>query len=286
MSAPSPRQLQKTRLHQWLQEVSDRGLSSGALQPGETEVVIVVDGLPFEVRVLTNLRKKPKRTSNTSETRNPFLPYEQDLYVTHLESGHVVLLNKYNVVDNHLLMVTPEFEEQQSLLQRKEFAALTEVIDEFPMLAFYNSGEVAGASQAHKHLQAIPAGTLPISSALESLSDEPQTVESLPFRHRISAIPASIAPEKRADNWHALYLKMLAELNLFDSQVSNIPKPYNLLMTREWMMIVPRTRGRLEETSVNALGFAGLLLVKDRERLSQLKKMGPSELLRTVSAPT
>ena len=194
MSAPSPRQLQKTRLHHWLQEASDWGLSTGALQPGETEVSIIEEGLPFEVRVLTNLRKKPRSTSSSTETKNPFLPYERDLYVTHLGSGHAVLLNKYNVVDNHMLIVTPEFEEQQSLLQRKEFAALAEVIDEFPMLVFYNSGEVAGASQAHKHLQAMPGDSPPVSLALKNLDDKPRTLDTLPFSTGFLPSPAPIPP--------------------------------------------------------------------------------------------
>ena len=87
------------------------------------------------------------------------------------------------------------------------------------------------------------------------------------------------------DNWYALYLRMLEELDLLTGIETGQPKPYNFLMTRQWMMIIPRSMGRFEGISVNALGFAGLLLVKDHKRLGQLEKLGPSKLLNTVSAP-
>ena len=56
----------------------------------------------------------PKEQGKPKEWRNPFLPYEEDLYVRHLEPNHVLLLNKFNVVENHLLVVTREFESRQT----------------------------------------------------------------------------------------------------------------------------------------------------------------------------
>ena len=285
MTNPTQRLLQKSRLRQWLAEVSATASTSGALQSSKTDIEIIEDGFPFEVRVLSNLRRKPKRISNDSSARNPFLPYDKDLYVAHLQSGHVVLLNKFNVVNDHFLIVTPEFEEQEAVLSQQEFSAMAEVMPEFPVLFFYNSGEMAGASQAHKHLQAIPLESLPISTALQELDGKIQVLESLPFKHRVAALTTSNSSKQQADECYSLYLQMLDELTLAPEEKAEHPAPYNLLMTPDWIMVIPRTEGGYQGISVNALGFAGLLLVKDRERLRELQEVGPGHLLKSVTEP-
>ncbi|NIO40609.1 MAG: phosphorylase, partial [Burkholderiales bacterium] len=37
---------------------------------------------------------------------NPFLPYGKDLFVSDISETHLALLNKFNVIDYHLLIVT------------------------------------------------------------------------------------------------------------------------------------------------------------------------------------
>ncbi|MEO0808078.1 MAG: phosphorylase, partial [Cyanobacteria bacterium J06643_4] len=58
--------------------------------------------------------------------------------------------------------------------------------------------------------------------------------------------------------------------------------PYNLLCTRQWMMIVPRSQEKFAGISVNSLGFAGSLLVKNQQTLEALKAIGPVTLLEHV----
>ena len=60
--------------------------------------------------------------------------------------------------------------------------------------------------------------------------------------------------------------------------------PYNLLATRDWMMLVPRARAESHGINVNAMGFAGSLLVKNPEQLQRLQELGPLELLKQVAS--
>ena len=60
-------------------------------------------------------------------------------------------------------------------------------------------------------------------------------------------------------------------------------RPYNLLVTRRWMMAVPRARERWDGVSVNALGFAGSLLVRDAGELARLRAAGPMRVLAAVA---
>jgi ATP adenylyltransferase len=45
---------------------------------------------------------------------------------------------------------------------------------------------------------------------------------------------------------------------------------YNLLVTRQWLLWVPRSQEFFEGISINALGFAGALLAKDTVQLALL----------------
>jgi ATP adenylyltransferase len=141
-----------------MEEVSRQSLQSGALEPIATRWTIVEDqGVRFVVRIVERIEKK--RTSQEAqekEGRNPFLPYEEELFVAEVSPTHVAVLNKFNVLDNHLLVVTREFEEQESLLTPSDFEAIAAVLEDFDSLFFYNAGAVAGASQRHKHLQFVP----------------------------------------------------------------------------------------------------------------------------------
>ena len=53
-------------------------------------------------------------------------------------------------------------------------------------------------------------------------------------------------------------------------------------MGRDWMMVVPRSSGAAESIEVNALGFAGLLVVRGDDDLALVRAAGPFEILRRV----
>ncbi len=144
-------------------EQTEHALQSGALQPIPTRYVFVEqDGVQFFVRISDLARKDEDRkkqdeaTARLGKEINPFLPYDEDMFVANISDTHLCLLNKFNVVDYHLLIVTRQFEEQESLLTFKDVEAMWACLDEVDGLVFYNSGEPSGASQRHKHLQLVP----------------------------------------------------------------------------------------------------------------------------------
>jgi ATP adenylyltransferase len=63
------------------------------------------------------------------------------------------------------------------------------------------------------------------------------------------------------------------------------PGPYNLLVTREWMLVVPRSAEHVGSISVNALAFAGSFFVRDPGELDLLKELGPMTILERVAVP-
>lgn len=282
---------------------SSHALACGAMQPIETVEETVRDaGIDFIVRRVSSLERKDEDRQRTageaSAQANPFLPHDPDLYVADVSNTHFLLLNKFKVIDNHLLLVTRRFARQEALLDGADFEALAACMAQLDGLGFYNGGEIAGASQRHKHLQLVP---LPLSAAGPPVPVEPLfesvhaqagmvRVPGLPFRHVLARVePAWFDDFAVAETrLHALYLELLAGAGLgaVGAQAEALQSgPYNLLVTRRWMLLVPRSKEGFEGISVNALGFAGSLFVRSRAQLDALKRSGPMEALRAVSLP-
>ncbi len=105
-------------------ETTRRAAEEGSLLPIPTDLHVVDrDGRPFLVRIVSHFARKPRPAPELPENagRNPFLPYEETLYVSDASPTHVCLLNKFMVVDHHLLIVTREFVHQQTALDRGDF---------------------------------------------------------------------------------------------------------------------------------------------------------------------
>ncbi len=264
-------------------------LACGALHPIETEPEFIEDaGARFLVRKASALARKDREAAQ--RPGNPFLPWEQALFVAEVSAGHVALLNKFNVIAGHLLLVTREFEDQERLLTRGDFEALLACMATFPSLGFYNGGAAAGASQPHKHLQLVPLPLAPEGPAIpvQPLLDAARfeggfgTAPGFPFAHVLCPRPPS------ADGTRELYLRMLRHAGIPPREAQDGLRQsaaYNLLLGPDWMLLVPRTREFFDGISVNALAYAGSLFVRNDRQLARIREAGPMAVLAAVGRP-
>jgi sulfate adenylyltransferase (ADP) / ATP adenylyltransferase len=294
-----------TPLNLW-QLTRDRtrsALACGSLQSIPTHYEwLESGGIKFLVRVVDNIQRRVdarREQTQKGPDFNPFLPYEPELFVCDLGPNHVCLLNKFNVVEHHLLVITRQFESQETLLTRSDFAALWSVLREIDGLAFYNGGALAGASQPHKHLQVVPLpfvpddpqphARLPIAPLIQSaLAEGLAQVPSLPFVQAIVPLhlDQTADPETASAQLQTAYHQALQACNLaIGDGITATPASgaYNLLATRDWLFLVPRSRDGWDKIGVNSLGFAGALLVKNATQLAHLKAQPPLEILTQVS---
>lgn len=279
---------------------SQHALECGAMQPIQTDEEILHEGgMDFIVRRVSSLVRKARsrrQIERASSRIDPFLPHEPDLFVADLSDTHFALLNKFNVIERHLLIVTRAFVAQEMQLDPADFEALAGCMAEIDGLAFYNGGTVAGASQPHKHLQLVPlplgrgGPPLPVEALLKHVAGREGIlrVPGLAFRHALAWLDDATFEDigAAARRLHALYLALLAATGLrTEGRLAEIRQagPYNLLATRRWMLLVPRSSERCESISVNALGFAGSLFVRDAAQLALLKRIGPMALLRATA---
>jgi ATP adenylyltransferase len=97
---------------------------------------------------------------------------------------------------------------------------------------------------------------------------------------------SATTPTQHGERMHERYRALLGPAGIdgiASAAGERQSRAYNLLATREWMMIVPRRRERYEGISVNALGFAGSLFVKDDAQLEIVRRTGPRAVLAAVS---
>jgi len=280
-------------------ERSREALACGALHPIATETRTIADsGVHFDVHVVSSLTRKiadglGRWPSTDKKPSNPFLPYEEDLFVADISATHLCLLNKYNVIDHHLLIITRAFEPQESLLSRADFEALWSCLAEFDALGFYNSGPLAGASQPHKHLQLVPlplsrsAPDIPTSVLFGQPTKIGQRIQlpKLPFRHEFAWLlfAEADAPRTLAERTYLLYRELLAGAGIGLNGART--DPYNLLVTRRYMLLIPRRVDRIDWVAVNALGFAGSFFVGRQESLEKVVQTGPMAILKAVTFP-
>jgi ATP adenylyltransferase len=200
------------------------------------------------------------------------------------------VLNKHPVIEHHALIVTRDFQDQEAPLTRSDFEALWTCLLEKGSLGFYNAGAVAGASERHRHLQLVPTPLVapPLATPLDAVLDEAHfadgigRVASLPYLHGLGRLRA-IADHPPADA--ALVLLGLYQELARAFGCHRHGQPYNLLVCPDWMLLVPRARARWRGVSVNALGFAGALMVPGREELETLQREGPLRVLARVAVP-
>lgn len=267
MNPERPRYLPGT-LEALVRERQAQALACGALEPIATDFAILEEaGIPFILRVATQLERKRRAGQTRPPGFNPFLPVDEALWVADISDTHVGVLNKFNVLDAHLLIVTRAFEAQTAPLTAADWDALARGLQEMDGLAFYNGGAIAGASQRHKHLQLVP---LPLGDRIRwPLEALLQRGDRLPFAGRYAPVDGRDAEA--------------AQRAFVTMREATGPGPYNLLVTREHLLVVPRVQEHVAGVSINALGFAGAFFARNATERNAIHDLGPLQMLQLAS---
>ncbi|GLI69421.1 hypothetical protein VaNZ11_014030, partial [Volvox africanus] len=304
----------------------------GACSKTDTQVEVLRDpslGIDFVLRLATALKAKPQgppasqpapgptAASSVSLWRNPFLPPEQELFVRELDAEHSLVLNKFNVVQHHVLVISREFRSQAEPLYGGDLAATLEVVRAMPSggVAFYNCGPNSGRSQPHKHLQVVPLpfadGQLPLApvhhlveeaaAAAAAVPLQPLHLRQLPYRCYVALLPPKSTTPEQLESAFSELLQLCYPGYVFQPSPLLSKGPprdaataaavvagsvsYNVLLTRSWMMLVPRSAERCGPLALNSLAFAGTMLVRSDDELDYVRQTGPVEILRRIGEP-
>lgn len=239
--------------------------------------------------------KDSSSTKDQSNNEDPFAHPVPELTVLDDLNGtgsYQLLLNKFPVVPEHVLLVTKQFESQSDALSPEDLVATYQLLckmddeDENKRhMAFYNSGPASGSSQDHKHLQLfqLPSNFIPLQDKicsgkehfLPGFNAEPLQDAKVSFAHFVLPLPES-SDEVDEDLLAMCYISLLQRALTFFQDWTNerpdLKKSYNVLLTKNWICVVPRSKSVAEiededtETmhlGINATGYAGMILAKD-----------------------
>ena len=238
----------------------------------------------YELRFLQS--PIPKYLLEYGPKSNPFIPWDSNLEIKSVHNKHTLILNKYPVQIGHMLLITNKWQPQDGWLNIDDFEAISNVDNDTTGLWFFNSSKEAGASQPHRHFQLLPRhnneSICPRYEWFCSLLNNKNHIKSL-ISHCISIKPRNYNKYSCSNDLFNSYKSMIEEMNLGDIDLNNKPlKPYNLLITSEWIALIKRKTDRSNGFSINALGFAGYFLGTKRSDVDTLIKFGPEQILKDV----
>jgi ATP adenylyltransferase/5',5'''-P-1,P-4-tetraphosphate phosphorylase II len=92
---------------------------------------------------IVDFKKKPKPSKKRS--KDPFSKENREgaLFVDQLSTTHSLVLNKFNLVTHHTIIITDAFEKQTSPLSIRDFVVFWRAVVELKALGFYNCGNTS-----------------------------------------------------------------------------------------------------------------------------------------------
>lgn len=290
-----------------LYEKYDKALHSDKLKFNGSSVkheshLVELDDLQVELQytVVQSLMHRPEKGD---VNKNPFEDPEPELTV--LEdfgdnSQFRIVYNKFPVVPRHIMMLTKNYKPQTTPLSADELAGCFSILETLNMrdskekwFGFYNCGPESGASQPHKHVQfmTLPNEFVPYPCKIISSSEpfipndkhEPLQHPQIPYAHFIVKLPdlKLVTIEDLVLCFSALLQRTLTALRNNDSESIN----YNVILTTEFMMMVPRVHGKYKQLGINSCGILGLFLFKNDELLNLVKQDTPLQVWKHVGVP-
>lgn len=254
---------------------------------------------------LTELKSLEHRPEKGTVAKNPFAKPEPELTILS-EFGEKnefkLVLNKFPVVPAHFMLVTNTFISQNTPLSPSELSAIYALLmglksdgEGKNWFAFYNCGPESGASQPHKHVQFMPLPTnyQPFTAKIVETSEsfipdqthEPLQDADIPFAHFVAKLPSEkekLTEEYLAMTFVSLLQRTLSVLKAHDANHIS----YNFCATTNYMMLVPRSSAKFDETlGINSCGVLGLILSKNDGTTALIKSTGFMSILEAVGFP-
>lgn len=283
--------------------------------------------MEYEIKVVEALSKRPNNRASEPgddvkvtqekiadiQKKNPFLHPEPELtIIDSLFGNYRLILNKYPNTRYHFLLVTKEFEKQDTLLKPIELQLMHAILENLNRkieeknmteryFSFFNSGPESGYSQFHKHIQfmMLPSNFHVYQDDVVRGVDyfipkeivenrRPLFHKKASFKHYILKLKDDPSDEEdEQDSLAILYMYLIKRaLNIYkEHDMEDSMMSYNLLMMPDWIMIVPRRAAKYGEVWQNSLGFMGLFCVKNEELKNLVLELGFAKILEECGFP-
>ena len=208
------------------------------------------------------------------------------LHIASILPSHDLILNAYPALrPSYLLLTTSPAHNQRSPLDRSDIHAAWTALDRLESgsdgqeyMMIYNCGQEAGCSRSHKHMQLFAR---PLDFALfpDRSTDE---ISKVPYVYDLIRLsPSSSNADIMACICRA-YLSCLQRARAVLDVREGEHVPHNVVLVRDWMLVIPRRKARVGGVSANAAGMLGLVWVREEEELAEWRRRGACRVLREL----
>ncbi|RHZ55395.1 putative phosphorylase [Aspergillus thermomutatus] len=153
-----------------------------------------------------------------------------------------------------------------------------------PHLIIYNCGPIAGASRNHKHVQILPrpAHLFPDDPNLDS--------GVIPFQYFVRRLgdldfENLACPSRLSETYQDLLAEAKESLGQSPGTDGEGYFPHNVVLVRDWIVVIPRRSNDFDGITANAAGMMGSVWLKSEEQLDRWKQVGPSKALAGLGWP-
>lgn len=221
-----------------------------------------------------------------------------DISTTGFEIGqvndtHFIIANKFCYARPHLMLLTTNgYRRQYEPLDMSDLAAIRNILSSMTQeyIAFFNCGRDGGCSRLHKHMQLIPK---PLHSFADFLDVEDGTARppNVPFQWFYQRLDINNVDAAELTRIYTGLLQQATAVGQGKSEhaglaLSNAACPHNLIMSKRWMIVIPRRRAGInKEAGANALGMLGVIAVATSPEMDNWVRLGLTESLRALGVP-
>jgi ATP adenylyltransferase len=147
--------------------------------------------------------------------------------------------------------------------------------------AIFNCSEAAGCSRVHKHMQGLVGP--PTAFDLFTGGDVESTkIPFAYFAHNFTFGFSSTPVGELLSIYENLLAQTRSVLGASETDVA----PHNVILWRDWMILVPRRKAAVERASANAAGMLGSIWVPDRSGVDEWLSLGCKNVLLELGVPT
>ncbi|KAL9619412.1 MAG: hypothetical protein Q9160_006007, partial [Pyrenula sp. 1 TL-2023] len=216
------------------------------------------------------------------------------ILVQTIHDTHLLVLNKFTIFRPQLLLLTVDsYRRQTEPLTFEElraaWAVLTGIGKKYYVL--FNCTPVAGASRMHKHMQVIPHPVTVngVEDGFQFFPDLESSTQAtaVPFKNFIERCRGlSGETSKRDQQIFEMYLRLLAQTRAALSIPPEDPVcPHNVVLTQDWMILIPRRSKVFHGITANAAGMMGSVWLMKQSEFEEWKARGPANVLAALGVP-
>jgi ATP adenylyltransferase/5',5'''-P-1,P-4-tetraphosphate phosphorylase II len=206
--------------------------------------------------------------------------------IAHINSTHILVFNRVCIFRPQLMLLSEDSYRRQHLpLELIDIIATYEVLTslnegEQEFYTLYNCG--FGSSREHKHVQFLPKVDVffPDDRGFDN--------GKIPYLYFLKYLPMSKDDPDGANNLYLVYEELLAQAKSAVNTACPSGRewvPHNVILTKDWLMVIPRGSNGYEGVSTSSAGMVGSVFLANKDQLKEWKNAGMTKVLAELGIP-